>query len=86
MAVTGKQKDEQGREIAADTVKYQSVALVFALFLGVFGFDRFYLGHRSIGMLKLFTFGGFGLFSAIDLILIFLNSIKDAQGNALVQE
>jgi hypothetical protein len=56
------------------------VALLLSIFLGTFGVDRFYLGHVGLGLLKLFTFGGCGVWWLIDVILIATNSLKDAQG------
>jgi hypothetical protein len=34
----------------------------------------------GLGLLKLFTFGGCGIWWLIDVILIATNSLKDAQG------
>ena len=42
-------------------------ALLLSILIGSLGVDRFYMGHVGLGILKLITFGGFGL---IDLILI----------------
>lgn len=39
--------------------------VVFLLFLP--GFDRFYRGQVAWGVLKLLTFGGFGIWQFIDL-------------------
>lgn len=51
-----------------------------SLILGAFGADRFYLGFPVLGLLKLFTFGGFGLWWLIDLALLLGNRIADDEG------
>ena len=45
-------------------------ALLMSVFFGTLGVDRFILGHIGLGLLKLITFGGFGVWWLIDLILI----------------
>lgn len=46
------------------------VALLFSIFLGWLGIDRFYLKYIGTGILKLITLGGLGIWWLIDLILI----------------
>ena len=58
-------------------------ALLFSILLGSFGVDRFYLGYVGLGVLKLITCGGFGIWWLVDLILIALNKMTDAKGNPL---
>jgi TM2 domain-containing membrane protein YozV len=53
---------------------------LFSLFLGWLGVDRFYRGNIGLGILKLITFGGFGIWALIDLILILTGSMKDKAG------
>lgn len=59
------------------------VALLLSIFLGQFGIDRFYLGYVGLGILKLVTLGGCGIWWLIDVILIATKSLKDAQGREL---
>lgn len=53
-------------------------ALLLSIFLGWLGIDRFYLGWMGLGVLKLLTFGGFGIWWLIDVILIATRSLGDA--------
>ena len=57
--------------------------LLLSFFVGVLGIDRFYLGYTGLGILKLVTLGGCGIWAVIDLILIVMGSMTDAQGRPL---
>lgn len=59
-------------------------ALLLSFFFGVFGVDRFYLGHAGVGLAKLFTLGGLGIWALIDFILIASKNVKDSQGLPLI--
>ena len=61
------------------------VTLLLSIFLGTLGVDRFYLGYIGLGLLKLFTFGGCGIWWIVDVILIATGSITDAQNRPLVK-
>ena len=59
------------------------VAVLLSLFLGTLGIDRFYLGYPVLGILKLITAGGCGVWWLIDLILIATGVVTDADGRPL---
>lgn len=54
--------------------------LLFCLLLGTFGIHRFYVGKIGTGILMLITFGGFGIWWLIDIILIATGAFRDKQG------
>jgi TM2 domain-containing membrane protein YozV len=60
------------------------VTWLFAWLLGGLGIDRFYLGKVGTGLLKLLTFGGFGVWWLVDLILVLTGAQRDKQGHTLV--
>ncbi len=57
--------------------------LLLSFFLGGLGVDRFYLGHSGLGVGKLLTCGGCGIWAFIDFILVAMNKVPDANGRPL---
>jgi TM2 domain-containing membrane protein YozV len=84
----GTRTDAQGAPLSRDAVvgtpvKSQSTTFILSWLLGSFGVDRFYLGYTGLGVLKLLTLGGCGIWAIIDFALVGMCSMKDAQGNSL---
>lgn len=75
-------KKSMNADTHAPGEKSQLVALLLAIFLGVLGVHRFYLGYTGIGIIQLLTGGGCGIWYIIDIILIAVGSLgpKDGSG------
>jgi len=52
---------------------------------GICGIDRFYTGSIGLGILKLLTFGGCGIWWLVDLIMLVTGSYKDVNGMPVVK-
>ncbi|KAK7086985.1 TM2 domain-containing protein 3 [Halocaridina rubra] len=61
-----------------------STALLLSITLGGFGADRFYLGHWQEGIGKLFSFGGLGVWTIMDVILIAIRYLGPADGSLYI--
>lgn len=60
--------------------KKQITAILLAMFLGIIGVHRFYLGYTAYGVLLLLTFGGCFFLALLDLILITTGELQPKYG------
>ena len=71
-------------DVRKSTQKSWLVTLLLCLFVGTLGVHRFYVGKIGTGILQLFTFGGFGIWTLVDFILIACKKFTDAKGNLIL--
>jgi len=57
--------------------------LLLCLLLGGFGAHRFYVGKIGTAVLMIFTLGGLGIWTLIDLIIIATGKFKDKEGRVI---
>ena len=73
--------DAEGRPVS-DRSRLAAALLCF--FVGVLGVHRFYVGKVGTGVLQLVTFGGLGIWSLVDLIVILVGTFRDKQERLLI--
>lgn len=61
------------------------ILFFFSFMWGTFGVDRMYMGYYATGILKLLTFGGLGLWTLTDMIVIMTGTFKDKEGRVALQ-
>ena len=71
--------------MAMEPQKSWLATVLLCHFLGTLGVHRFYTGHVVSGIFQLLTFGGFGIWTLIDLIMIYTDSFKDDTGLLLTR-
>ncbi len=62
--------DEKWPMIQMVQFKDPTTALLISIFAGAYGIDRFYIGDTGMGVGKLLTCGGLGIWAIVDWFLI----------------
>ena len=62
------------------------VTLLLCLFLGYLGVHRFYVNKVGTGLGQLFTWGGCGIWTLVDLIMIITGNFEDSEGKKIVSK
>ena len=60
-------------------------AFLLCFFVGIFGAHRFYVGKTGTAIAQIFTIGGLGIWTLVDLIMILTSSFTDANGVRITQ-
>lgn len=58
--------DEQSAQILGTSFKSLKTMLIVSIFLGGYGIDRFMLGETGLGVAKMLTCGGAGIWTIVD--------------------
>lgn len=62
--------DENSLQIALNQLKDPTISLLLSILVGTVGADRFYIGDIGLGIGKLITGGGCGIWWLIDIFMI----------------
>lgn len=85
-----KMSDKQLYMLNSMDFKDPTISLLLSVIVGGFGIDRFYIGDTGLGVLKLLTGGGLGVWWIVDMFVITgktkKNNIKDFHEVLVIQE
>ena len=72
--------DDRSSVLHTTQFKNPTTAIILSVLIGHFGIDRFYIGDTGLGVAKLLTCGGLGIWTLVDIILIALGNVLDSNG------
>ncbi|QBF34376.1 TM2 domain-containing protein [Mycoplasmopsis phocirhinis] len=64
-------------------MKNRTVLSLLSFFFGPLGIDRFYAGRVGLGVAKMLTFGGLGVWAFVDFILALSGEQRDSEGEKI---
>lgn len=76
-----KRLEKLERKLAKTSGDSQVVALILAIFVGLLGIHRFYLGYIWQGVVQLLTGGCLGIWTLIDIIRIATGDLQPYEGS-----
>ena len=62
--------DDRSSVLHTTQFKNPTTAIILSVLIGHFGIDRFYIGDTGLGIAKLLTCGGVGIWTLVDWFLI----------------
>lgn len=78
--------DESVAHINIKSPKDWITTLLLCIFLGTIGVHRFYVGKIGSGVAQIFTLGGCGIWTFVDLIMILTGSFTDESGKKIISK
>jgi TM2 domain-containing membrane protein YozV len=71
--------------VIAVSSKNKNLLILLSVLLGTFGVDRFYRGQVGLGIAKLITFGGCGIWALVDTLIYLLSDLPtDSDGRVIL--